>query len=811
MGVNRFMGPVQTQRIQTYVDQYVPMPFETMLAVAQKKEQDVNKMGQNVATIKNWLQVEAIPDEYGGNQETYRNEIVSGYENQIRNAITESKGDLNALRGSIGKLSQDIFQDVTRGSLATIGNNTSLWKKEVYETRPDLVAKGKDKGGYTQTRANQLGEIERRNFIAADTYRETGDIQRWQSAGNTLEYDYNKRFGEYGTTAKANQIAEFLGADFRQTEDGKFYFFDKETNKGVSRKRLEPVINNLIDSDTDLQAEFAHNIAYDPENGAALNAEIERGLKENFLNMYSYNQQSLDRTVRTPPSGSGSTRDPLGKYVVGSDTIIPVTYDKTSPLSNYNPLFEGLLKNTFKPDGSTYSNQDVAAISYNLVKNGLVPGVAGSKNPYQEVYTKTGQSLSSMSELDRLKAFTDGSVDLKQIPLFKGATEEQMLNFVESAEDIRTREVIFKNREQELKNKAVSSLTNTEREYFNNFEKLAEPLVKKLGMSVQEYISFMPQKRDDNTLSLLGVPRYEILRKKNPEAYDALKVLYDKQQSTLDKVNDYIETQKEELTGEVFQEKTYTNPNIPASSFYSPKTGQTKEAALNEAQIEADRVNNEIQNVLVKTINNHGQDNVTGQLSSKGGIEGVKTIGQFRKTVDPKTGKETYVDLAVKHTEVGSGGRKIILTKPGGEELIINESDITIGRSGTGKNILTQYTDDEEVAKYIKTRAGNQESYVNLDQDFSFLPKGLMLYIPNNQDREDFNPLTDSGIELQWGEADKTRKIAGLNFDENKQLVSLAIKGKAKLKKATTLNERNKILAELRSKFQSTLEYYKNN
>ena len=38
--VNRFMGPVQDNYQQTYVDQYVPMPFELMQRRAEQERDD---------------------------------------------------------------------------------------------------------------------------------------------------------------------------------------------------------------------------------------------------------------------------------------------------------------------------------------------------------------------------------------------------------------------------------------------------------------------------------------------------------------------------------------------------------------------------------------------------------------------------------------------------------------------------------------------------------------------------------------------------------------------------------------------------
>ncbi|MFA5758702.1 MAG: hypothetical protein WC942_04995, partial [Clostridia bacterium] len=62
MAINEYMSPKQDQFYQTYVSQYIPLPFEQMQASVERAQKSKDKMEETGLGIKDLLtKVEARP------------------------------------------------------------------------------------------------------------------------------------------------------------------------------------------------------------------------------------------------------------------------------------------------------------------------------------------------------------------------------------------------------------------------------------------------------------------------------------------------------------------------------------------------------------------------------------------------------------------------------------------------------------------------------------------------------------------------------------------------------------------------------
>ena len=109
-GINRHMGPVKTQYMQTYVDQYVPMPFETMEKALDRKQivhdQTKSKVDAMLAT-----HVDAIE----GKDDEYRDRLLNNYSSELDTLVDGAQGDWGKLRSEVMSMATKLDTDIKRG------------------------------------------------------------------------------------------------------------------------------------------------------------------------------------------------------------------------------------------------------------------------------------------------------------------------------------------------------------------------------------------------------------------------------------------------------------------------------------------------------------------------------------------------------------------------------------------------------------------------------------------------------------------------------------------------------------------------
>ena len=102
MKVNRFMGPVQTQYKSTYVDQFVPLPFELMQKKAEKQQKDFDlkkEFGTKLLSeMENKVDIKDL--------DVQRSEI-GGLHTQVNDALEMANGDWSQLGNLLTNVKTD--------------------------------------------------------------------------------------------------------------------------------------------------------------------------------------------------------------------------------------------------------------------------------------------------------------------------------------------------------------------------------------------------------------------------------------------------------------------------------------------------------------------------------------------------------------------------------------------------------------------------------------------------------------------------------------------------------------------------------
>jgi len=121
-GINRFMSPVKTQYQQTYVDQFVPMPFELMQRRAETEQKRFDEVSDYWDKLQSQLKakVDAIDDPM--NQEQ-----IHALQSQVEDALGTANGDWRKLDNVVKNASKswNNYINSEHGALAT-SNKTAM-------------------------------------------------------------------------------------------------------------------------------------------------------------------------------------------------------------------------------------------------------------------------------------------------------------------------------------------------------------------------------------------------------------------------------------------------------------------------------------------------------------------------------------------------------------------------------------------------------------------------------------------------------------------------------------------------------------
>ena len=169
--INRFMGPVQDNYQQTYVDQYVPMPFELMQRRAEQEQKRYDtvqsnwdalnaKMGERLLTVDNPLM----------------NEKLKGIQGSINQALEEAGGDWRQLNRVVTNAATDYNTSIKSGILA---NAVSQKEKRAAEFKALDDAKKGMSGNVIKMMKDRLDR----------DYTNSGGVAEGGQYGTAITYD----------------------------------------------------------------------------------------------------------------------------------------------------------------------------------------------------------------------------------------------------------------------------------------------------------------------------------------------------------------------------------------------------------------------------------------------------------------------------------------------------------------------------------------------------------------------------------------------------------------------------------------------
>lgn len=183
MSINRFMNPIKENYKETFVDQYVPMPFEMM------QKQLENKQKKHDVAQTNW---DVMQNKMGEQLMDVDNKVMSDKVNSIRenvtNALDEAGGDFGAVSRTISNTGADYNQFITTGAGGEGKRQLAKYNSEVAKINAVSGMSGEDK-------TNSINGLKAR-------YDREGGVMGGATIENAMTYDTTGMLKELNTIIK---------------------------------------------------------------------------------------------------------------------------------------------------------------------------------------------------------------------------------------------------------------------------------------------------------------------------------------------------------------------------------------------------------------------------------------------------------------------------------------------------------------------------------------------------------------------------------------------------------------------------------
>lgn len=302
MGINRHMKPQGSRYMQTYVDQYVPLPFKEMEAAMQKSEQDVIDLGDEITDTRALLEVKAMSED-----RAKRDAMLEAYEAQISDMVTTSGGNYNDLRKGIHDLSGVIHKDLTRGNLSRVSRNYANRQAEL-KAQAEGVKAGYGNDGYTRDWGDKRLGANSMYYKDHDDYDATGTVVDYNPQGFVNQTDWDATLDKAVTGFKADVDAwASAGIDLKTDPDGNTIMKYKGSNERVKEEDILLFVDNYLDGNPAFKQEVQEMKAL-----GATDAEVtewENGLRSNMMNKFGYLSEKRDANRSYIPEWLANGRD----------------------------------------------------------------------------------------------------------------------------------------------------------------------------------------------------------------------------------------------------------------------------------------------------------------------------------------------------------------------------------------------------------------------------------------------------------------------------------------------------------------------
>jgi len=270
MAINEYMSPKQDQFYQTYVSQYIPLPFEQMQASVERAQKSKDQVEETGLGIKDLLtKVEARPGVQGqlGPDEILRNNIINNYDAQLNSILESSGGDLRKVKTEVESLARTVQKDLTRGDLGQI-HSRALERK-------NMIERGQEAGLRGDVLSGMINRVD----------EEYTGLGGYGAGANNILHEWSKdipniteRIYEYAEPIKA-KIEETL-ADPRKAVDDEgnqlpgYYVNYKNKRTFLTKDDIRNVLGSAVEGDKELGASIAQAMKAGVDDSEALEAAM---------------------------------------------------------------------------------------------------------------------------------------------------------------------------------------------------------------------------------------------------------------------------------------------------------------------------------------------------------------------------------------------------------------------------------------------------------------------------------------------------------------------------------------------------------
>lgn len=542
--INQHMGPVQTQYMQTYVDQHVPMPFEFLQKKLDQKQADYDTQAQNLDGIIKLMGVQYRPEV----KDQYFN-TVKRERDEIEKMVESVNGDITQISPWIRQKASEIKQRKEAGDLAIFQQQHDAWKDEVLKFHEEGVKKGIDKGGFSQEGAEAAKAIESKMFQESVAKDGVGYIRPTFKASS--EYDWITKIGNEQISKMKTWTEDNWKQYYKDNPELEGYIHAKGTSKEeLTGARIKQAVEFALKNNPEFQRDMAFRSQYMGEDWANKYTQSIFDTNEAVYSVYNKKkQENLYKDLDYAPGG-GSLKEQNKAVVVTSTMEANQLYDNKSGKSNLpNRLGNLLIATKAKSPGNVPLDPDEATKYSTAYFDGLVHN-GETYVPRKVNYNGKVVEMTSLPEYTRYKLISDGKV-----PLPASLNDEQKKFLMSQAHQEFARLKQVEDRKIEYTQNAVNDLPNrTDRDIYNNLEKNFGGLAKELGFqnvadflvaqkALNDYSRSVDTKQGVAEAMPSNAAKFNDLYKdpKNRNAFDKLSQITSRYKDVADKVAEGVD------------------------------------------------------------------------------------------------------------------------------------------------------------------------------------------------------------------------------------------------------------------------------
>ena len=806
MAITEFHKPQKVQHQQSYVDQYVPMPFEIMQKAAQNRQDvaDKNEL-QAEASISSILDMQAIDHEaLGGNQNQMKNERIQEYENKLENIVSSYNGDMSLASKDIRKLAREIHSDKTRGDLAHWQGNYDARQAE-------------------QERINKA--IERKDLIG-ETGRQhmTSSMDGFQATGNytgqdyTAHFDKNKLLQDWASKVKESGGMTKEGLQYKIDPSGQFQIFEHGEWKGVGKDRAIDIATNALAGSQEYQAEkdYLGRIGYIDDT--------EQASIDTFMDSVAHYFEDPSLQIKTFP-GAGSKNKRTNLDYINRTTVPIANPTKAQQLKDdYGSTIAGEVGGLFevytrRGDGK-YDKKSIENLVNQAINNGHEVNADGSAGGVIIGEDKTSYDSSSRygTPLERTKGIVNGN-----IPLPEGLTTDERFRLLSGLNEVVKRQDAIQNQRQEYANELLYSgdpesigLSEKELTNFKGYRQERLGMISAYGDLIKNnrkkyatdneadrWIS-ENQKRFKNkrggavslTQAIVGAPsrvRETILEReklKNNEFE-----LSKKYQDVQSKINDYIEEK---------YESEFTSSEVTLIG-----RPEIDDVNLPEG-VSARDASEDIHEKIVSKVNSKSGAHLQGRTLSGTPIK-LDDI-KYSANEEGDIVKDFNAELDVEYTTTKDGFRQIVASGYNEEgvytKVVIPLSNFgEIATSTYGGDLLSESSLDSRAMAYIgNSRDRDIQGKTKISNDYESMPDNLRLSVDPNYQVEGSSLNADAGISFVISNDYGGETALDLTAQEKLALMRKSIENQDKLNREFDWNKRQELLYKQKSEMDEIIK-----